>query len=266
MRQDGVIVCKCNHLTSFAVLMSLSPGLASHHYKVLSIITQIGLTISMVFLALNVFIFILFWRYVKSAQSIMKLNLSCVLFLANLIFLIGIDKTTNEVVCSTVAVLLHLLYLMVFFVMLVLGLHMLNGVLNPTYLGDNTLRNLLASYGTAVFVVAVSVGSTQLKGYGTDKYCWLSTETGLIWAFLIPVIVIITINFTIVVVVFKIMFNTTQMTRKTSFNRVKAGVRGFIVLLPVMGLTWIIGIFAFDSNMVVFHYLFSILNSLQEYE
>ncbi|XP_060559251.1 adhesion G-protein coupled receptor D1-like isoform X2 [Ruditapes philippinarum] len=71
------------------------------------------------------------------------------------------------------------------------------------------------------------------------------------------------INFIIVVVVLNIMFNTIQMARKTSATRVKAGVRGFIVLLPVMGLTWIFGIVAFDSNMVVFHYLFSILNSLQ---
>ncbi|XP_060559239.1 adhesion G protein-coupled receptor E3-like [Ruditapes philippinarum] len=195
IRQDGVIVCKCTHLTSFSVMMSLSPDLASGHYKVLSTITKIGLTISMVFIALNVFVYILFWRYVKSAQSIMKVNLSCVLFLANLIFLIGIDKTTNEVVCTTVAVLLHLLYLMVFFVMLILGIDMLNSVLNPTHLGHKTGRNLLVSYGIAMTVVAVSVGSTQLKGYGTDKYCWLSTETGLIWAFLIPVIVVITVCF-----------------------------------------------------------------------
>ena len=36
-----------------------------------------------------------------------------------------------------------------------------------------------------------------------------------------------------------------------------------IVLLPLLGLTWIIGIFAVNNNTQVFAWIFAILNSLQ---
>ena len=36
-----------------------------------------------------------------------------------------------------------------------------------------------------------------------------------------------------------------------------------LVLLPLLGITWIVGIFAVDENTAVFAWLFVILNSLQ---
>lgn len=36
-----------------------------------------------------------------------------------------------------------------------------------------------------------------------------------------------------------------------------------IVLLPLLGLTWVFGLFAVDKNTVVFAWLFTVFNSLQ---
>ena len=36
-----------------------------------------------------------------------------------------------------------------------------------------------------------------------------------------------------------------------------------IVLLPLLGLTWVFGIMAINKNTIAFQYLFAILNSLQ---
>ena len=36
-----------------------------------------------------------------------------------------------------------------------------------------------------------------------------------------------------------------------------------LVLLPILGITWIVGIFAVDENTAVFAWLFVIFNSLQ---
>ena len=40
-------------------------------------------------------------------------------------------------------------------------------------------------------------------------------------------------------------------------------IKGAVVLLPLLGLTWIFGVFAIDSNTTVFAWIFTVLNSLQ---
>lgn len=45
----------------------------------------------------------------------------------------------------------------------------------------------------------------------------------------------------------------------------RAGVKGMIVLLPLLGLTWVFGIMAINKDTIAFQYLFAILNSLQVY-
>ena len=40
-------------------------------------------------------------------------------------------------------------------------------------------------------------------------------------------------------------------------------MKGMIVLLPLLGLTWVFGIMAINKDTMVFQYLFAILNSLQ---
>ena len=40
-------------------------------------------------------------------------------------------------------------------------------------------------------------------------------------------------------------------------------IKAIIILLPLLGLTWIIGILAVNENTEVFAWIFAILNSLQ---
>ncbi|XP_045171745.2 adhesion G-protein coupled receptor D1-like [Mercenaria mercenaria] len=103
----------------------------------------------------------------------------------------------------------------------------------------------------------------KLEGYGNEKVCWLSVKTGLIWTFLIPVMLVILINLIIMVVVIRIMCGTAYMSKKTSTEKVKSGVLSIFVMMPIMGLTWMFGIFSMDEETVIFQYLFAVFNSLQ---
>ena len=58
------------------------------------------------------------------------------------------------------------------------------------------------------------------------------------------------------------MFNAV-MTRYVMLFYCRAGVKGMIVLLPLLGLTWVFGIMAINKDTIAFQYLFAILNSLQ---
>ena len=49
----------------------------------------------------------------------------------------------------------------------------------------------------------------------------------------------------------------------TRVQHVKAWLRRSLILLPVLGITWSFGLLTFFSSTTVFHYLFTIFNSLQ---
>ncbi|XP_060568535.1 uncharacterized protein LOC132727141 isoform X2 [Ruditapes philippinarum] len=263
-KEEEVVVCVCDHLTNFAVLMSPSKHqIEEEHKEALSVISMIGCIVSMICLVLNVAIHAFFWRFIKSVRYIIHMNLSCWLIVAYILFLAGINRTENKGVCIAMAVLLHLVFLIVFFGMLTEGCYLSYTVLKPLSTIKLGMPLMISSYVLAVIIVVISMGATQLQGYGTEQACWLSTETGLIWAFLVPVLVVIVINFISVVLVIRTMCGTTAMSKKSNKGRAKAALRCILVLMPVMGLTWGFGVLSLNSDTVAFQYIFAILNSFQ---
>ena len=59
------------------------------------------------------------------------------------------------------------------------------------------------------------------------------------------------------------MCNTVMFFFYVTLFTCRAGVKGMIVLLPLLGLTWVFGLMAINKDTIVFQYLFAILNSLQ---
>ncbi|XP_060594600.1 adhesion G protein-coupled receptor B3-like isoform X1 [Ruditapes philippinarum] len=263
-KDEEVVVCVCDHLTNFAVLMSPSTHqIKGEHKEALSIISMIGCIVSMICLVLNVAIHVFFWRFIESVRYIIHVNLSCWLIVAYILFLAGINRTENKDICTAMAVLLHLVFLIVFFGMLAEGCYLSYTVLKPLSTIKPGMPLMISSYVLAVIIVVISVGASQLQGYGTEQACWLSTETGLIWAFIAPVVVVIVVNFIIVVFVIRTMCGTTAMSKKSNKGRAKAALRCILVLMPVMGLTWGFGVLSFNSDTIAFQYIFAILNSFQ---
>ncbi|XP_052212919.1 adhesion G-protein coupled receptor D1-like [Dreissena polymorpha] len=122
---------------------------------------------------------------------------------------------------------------------------------------------LAGAYGIPAIIVGISMGATQLDGYGNERFCWLTVESGLFWAFAGPVLAIVMANLIILVLVLKKLFGVSAMSKKTDAEKIKAGVRSVFILLPVLGLTWVLGIFAVNKDTLVFQYLFAIFNSVQ---
>nr|XP_024650046.1 putative adhesion G protein-coupled receptor E4P [Macaca nemestrina] len=84
--------CKCFHLSSFAVLVALAPK----EDPVLTVITQVGLAISLLCLFLAILTFLL-CRPIQNTSTSLHLQFSLCLFLAHLLFLTGINRTEPEV-------------------------------------------------------------------------------------------------------------------------------------------------------------------------
>ncbi|CAK9800214.1 Latrophilin Cirl [Anthophora plagiata] len=262
-------VCECNHLTNFAVLMDVHAiRLDIAHQVALQIITYIGCIISVVCLVLAILTFQLF-RGLKSDRTTIHKNLCVCLLIAEILFVCGIGQTNQRIVCGIVAGLLHFFFLCAFAWMFLEGFQLYVMLIEVFEAEKSRLRwYYLVAYGAPLLVVAISCIIDPLS-YGTDRYCWLRADNYFIFSFVGPVILVILANLVFLSMAIYMMCrhaNTTVAMKSKEHSRLasaRAWLRGAIVLVFLLGLTWTFGLLYLNQESVVMAYIFTILNSLQ---
>ncbi|XP_057628445.1 adhesion G protein-coupled receptor E3 isoform X1 [Chionomys nivalis] len=269
---DSYTTCKCSHLSSFAVLMALSLEEDSV-LSALSVITYVGLSLSLLCLFLAAVTFVL-CQPIQNTSTTLHLQLSICLFLADLLFLTGINRTEPKVLCSLIAGMLHYLYLASFMWMLLEGLHLFLTVRNlkvANYCSSGRFKKRFmypVGYGIPAFIVAVSAIARH-KNYGTHTHCWLSLDKAFIWSFLGPVASIILINLVFYFQTIWILRSKLSSLNKEVSTLQDTKIMTFkaIVQLFVLGCSWGIGLFMvieFGKTVkLIIAYLFTIINVLQ---
>ncbi|XP_015262045.1 PREDICTED: adhesion G protein-coupled receptor E3-like [Gekko japonicus] len=258
--------CSCQYLSTYAVLMATIPKQGD---LVLVFISFIGLIISIICLFLSIVTF-LYCHAVQNSSTFIHLQLGLCLFFADILFLVGIDKTYNKVLCSVIAGMLHYLFLACFVWMFLEGVNLYFIVKNlkvANYSGANKRVRIfmyLCGYGIPALVVAISAASAPWA-YGTHYHCWLSPDKGFHWSFLGPVCAIIVINAVFFCLILKILHeklaslnskvSTLKNTRSLTFKA--------IAHLFILGLTWCLGLFQFGPLADIMAYLFTLTNSVQ---
>ncbi|GFR04288.1 latrophilin-3, partial [Trichonephila clavata] len=97
--------------------------------------------------------------------------------------------------------------------------------------------------------------------YGTDEVCWLSTEKGVIWAFMGPVACILMLNFAALILA---QWKASNISVKDdNVALFKRWLRVTFILFPVLGITWIFGFLFVGKHFEVAGYLFAFFNSFQ---
>ncbi|XP_053154045.1 adhesion G protein-coupled receptor L3 isoform X3 [Hemicordylus capensis] len=258
--------CSCNHLTNFAVLMAhveVKHGDAVHDL-LLDVITWVGILLSLVCLLICIFTFC-FFRGLQSDRNTIHKNLCISLFVAELLFLIGINRTDQPIACAVFAALLHFFFLSAFTWMFLEGVQ-LYIMLVEVFESEHSRRKYfyLVGYGMPALIVAVSA-VVDYKSYGTDKVCWLRLETNFIWSFIGPATLIIMLNVIFLGIALYKMFHHTAILKPESgcLDNIKSWVIGAIALLCLLGLTWAFGLMYINESTVIMAYLFTIFNSLQ---
>ncbi|XP_068722401.1 uncharacterized protein [Montipora capricornis] len=260
---DLSVTCACNHLTNFAILMQVKEfHISPDHLKALTAITYVGCGISLFGLVLTLATFLSLETLASERTSIHK-NLVVAIGLAQIIFLAGIDATYNPIACKAVALFLHYFYTAAFTWMLCEGIHLYSKVVEVFSEGSKMKYYYALGWGLPLTIVFISACS-RWSGYGNERACWISIADGLIWAFVVPVLIIMMINFVIMIMVIRVVVaSVTSLHNSGNNSQVRAGLKGMVVLLPLLGLTWVFGIMAINKDTIVFQYLFAILNSLQ---
>ncbi|XP_054459470.1 adhesion G-protein coupled receptor D2 [Anoplopoma fimbria] len=268
---SSVTSCLCNHTTNFAVLMNyLESKWSPEEELILTKLTFIGSGASLCALLVTLMLFTVL-DIPKSDRTSIHKNLFIALICAQVILLCSGSAIHNKVACTLVAALLHLFFMAAFSWMLVEGLLLWSKVVAVNLSEDRHMKYYyLIGWGLPVLIVTITLASASGK-YSADGYCWLSVQNGVIWGFAGPVIFIIMVN---VMVLSRVVIITISTAKRRSimlamgtspvdqaYEQIRAAVKAVLVLLPILGLTWLCGVLVPFS--IVMAYIFILLNSLQ---
>ncbi|XP_033125953.1 adhesion G protein-coupled receptor E3-like isoform X2 [Anneissia japonica] len=294
------VICYCNHTTNFAMLVQITENEPSGvHEVVLNYITIIGLSISLLALLITLSVYIFLWELWNCLRNNIHKNLVACMIVFNALFIFGANHTEDTGSCRAIAIFLHYSLLCMFTWMAAEAVYILDKVVRKTSSKWNKLcYYMIVCYTIPAIIVTITIASS-LNNYATDKICWLNVANGAIFAFLVPMYLILLFNILVTLKAANVIYERskgkvsshplesssggqTQIKKKTKeqldsrsagngikamhkkeTQQLKKALRGMLFLIPIFGLTWMFALFAFDSDRLFFQYMFAITNSLQ---
>ncbi|XP_068188956.1 adhesion G protein-coupled receptor B2 [Antennarius striatus] len=289
--------CLCSKISTYAVLAQQAKDSDMGPTSIPSIPLMVGCGVSCTALLVLLLIYAAFWRYIRSERSIILVNFCLSILASNLLILVGQSQTLSKGLCTVTAAFLHFFFLASFCWVLTEAWQSYLAVIGKMRSRLIRKRFLCLGWGLPALVVAVSVGFTRARGYGTASYCWLSLEGGLLYAFVGPAAVIVLVNMLIGIVVFNKLMSRDGISDKSKKQRagvpveahsrllLKCSKCGVIsstalssatassamaslwsscVVLPLLALTWMSAVLAItDRRSTLFQVLFAVFDSVQ---
>ncbi|XP_069394740.1 adhesion G protein-coupled receptor B3 isoform X13 [Paralichthys olivaceus] len=295
--------CLCDRVSTFAILAQQPREITMAYSGVPSVTLIVGCGLSCLALITLAVIYAVLWRYIRSERSIILLNFCLSIICSNILILIGQTQTHNVGVCIMTTAFLHFFFLASFCWVLTEAWQSYMAVTGKVRTRLIRKRFLCLGWGLPALVVAVSMGFTKTKGYGTPLYCWLSLEGGLLYAFVGPAAAVVLVNMVIGILVFNKLVSrdgildkklkhragydstslqmsephtgltlkcakcgvvsTTALSATTASNAM-ASLWSSCVVLPLLALTWMSAVLAMtDKRSILFQILFAVFDSLQ---
>ncbi|XP_050735928.1 uncharacterized protein LOC127008236 [Eriocheir sinensis] len=264
-------LCLCNHLTSFARLVTFDGvGATGVHAVILDTISIIGCALSIFSLLLVLFTFLLFQKWRRRLSNKILASLATAILCSLVVFLAGIQQTLIPELCRAVAVALHYFILASFGWMLVEAVHQYLKFVKVvgTYIPRFMWKASVCAWGAPllpIIVVLVYDSTLYDSDQGSeDKICWMSSTT-FKFAFLPPLAAIMATNLVLFVLIVhsatcgRVRITSTLSERQLRLTQLRMAVSVFFLL----GFTWVFGLLAFWRPSLVFSYLFCISNTLQ---
>uniref|UniRef100_A0A8C2BR89 Adhesion G protein-coupled receptor B1b n=1 Tax=Cyprinus carpio TaxID=7962 RepID=A0A8C2BR89_CYPCA len=184
--RDSSTTCVCDGLSTFALIARPNPDLNMDKSLLPSVTMIVGCGVSSLTLLLLIIIYVSVWKYIRSERSVILINFCLSIICSNALILISQTQARNKVMCALVAAFLHFFFLSSFCWVLTEAWQSYMAVTGRLRNRIIRKRFLCLGWGLPALVVAISVGFTKAKGYGTVNYCWLSLEGGLLYSFVGP--------------------------------------------------------------------------------
>uniref|UniRef100_A0A3Q3RJ16 Adhesion G protein-coupled receptor B1-like n=1 Tax=Mastacembelus armatus TaxID=205130 RepID=A0A3Q3RJ16_9TELE len=256
--------CVCDSLSTFAILARVNFDSIMDKALLPSVTLIVGCGVSSLTLLLLIIIYVSVWKYIRSERSVILINFCLSIICSNALILVGQTQARNKVVCTLVAALLHFFFLSSFCWVLTEAWQSYMAVTGRLRNRIIRKRFLCLGWGLPALVVAVSVGFTKAKGYGTVNYCWLSLEGGLLYSFVGPAAAVVLVNMVIGILVFNKLVSKDGITDVKLKERAGASLWSSCVVLPLLALTWMSAVLAItDRRSALFQILFAVFDSLE---
>uniref|UniRef100_H3DGN6 Adhesion G protein-coupled receptor B3 n=1 Tax=Tetraodon nigroviridis TaxID=99883 RepID=H3DGN6_TETNG len=257
--------CLCDPVSTFAILAQQPREITMEYSGVPSVTLIVGCGLSCLALITLAVIYAVLWRYIRSERSIILLNFCLSIVCSNILILVGQTQTHNMGVCIMTTAFLHFFFLASFCWVLTEAWQSYMAVTGKVRTRLIRKRFLCLGWeGLPALVVAVSMGFTKTKGYGTPLYCWLSLEGGLLYAFVGPAAAVVLVNMVIGILVFNKLVSRDGILDKKLKHRAGASLWSSCVVLPLLALTWMSAVLAMtDKRSILFQILFAVFDSLQ---
>ncbi|XP_011682085.2 adhesion G-protein coupled receptor G2 [Strongylocentrotus purpuratus] len=267
------LLCQCNHLTNFAVLMDIYGGstLDDKWTYILDVLSYAGCSLSIFFLFVTIVTF-LSVRKLRNPQPSRILMCLCISLLCLYIFFIILAslKTVTMTTCGIIVGFLHFSLLSSIAWMAVESFNMYLMVIKIFDRGG--IRNFMIkaavfTLGVPAVIVGLTGGIAQ-RGYMryNDGICGFLAEIPMIGGVLVPIATVIIYDSIIFVMVIRRLSRKVegrQLTKPIYKERIRR-LQNASALIILMGLTWAIGFFtAIEGASVSIQIIFIILNSLQ---
>ncbi|XP_036388557.1 LOW QUALITY PROTEIN: cadherin EGF LAG seven-pass G-type receptor 3 [Megalops cyprinoides] len=260
-RNTTHVRCQCQRLGTFGVLMDSSQReQLEGDLETLAVVTYSSLSVSLLALLLTVIVLSCL-RGLKSNTRSIHSNMAAAIFLSELVFLLGINQTEQQFLCTVIAILLHYFFMATFAWLFVEGLHIYRMQTEARNINYGTMRFYHAiGWGVPAIITGLAVGLDP-EGYGNPDFCWISIHDKLIWSFAGPVGIVIVMNGGMFLIVARMSCSPTQ--KETKKQSVFPTIRSAIILLLLASSTWFFGLMAVNNSVLAFHYLYTVLCCLQ---
>ncbi|KAI1894992.1 hypothetical protein AGOR_G00101390 [Albula goreensis] len=259
--------CLCSKLATFAVIAQQPREQEKGPSSFPSLPLMVGCGVSCTALLILLVFYAALWRFIRSERSMILLNFSLAILASNLLILLGQSQGLSKLskaLCTVTAACLHFFFLSSFCWVLAEAWQSYLAVHGNTRTRLIRKRFLCLGWGLPALVVAVSVGFTRARGYGSASSCWLSLEGGLLYAFVGPAAVIVLVNMLIGIVIFNKLVSRDGITDKSKKQKAGASLWSSCVVLPLLALTWMSAVLAItDRSSAMFQVLFAVFDAVQ---
>ena len=275
MRNTSAFVCSnlTQNYTSVKVIDKLAITLDFSPAEIY--VTLTGLSISLIALGITVFVYVCI-KTLQNTPGKNLLSLSCSLFLAELLMLVGPELAFLKDICRAVAILMHYFFLASFFWMNMMAVDVWvtfsRSFMQAGSHGKTSKRfrlySLFSWTGPALVVVAalmvefLASSSTFRPNYGRG-ICWLTNKNAVLIFFAAPLFLITLVNTVLFVATACNIYRSKSSSARQLGSDDSVEIAIYVKLFLVMGLTWVVGFVAVLVPHPVLWYSFIVLNTLQ---
>jgi len=274
----NMIECSCNHTTDFSILLLYQPYNQNlvNNRKYLFYFGFLGELISVICLFVCIIVYSTLKRKLKNDRLTIHTNLMTSLAIAHTTLLVTqvtwlvFESTLDDGICHVFTFTLHFTLLSCMGWMFVEGLVLYKKILVVLKRDSDQKSYLYMFIGWILPIILSSICICTSKIFGlkyTSNRCWLGKEDNVIWFFIGPVCVVLTFNFLIMC---KVLYVLARTQRKkiisknapvniTSNNQKPSTTylvgRGVLILTPILGIPWILGLFSNGSVIVSYFFV-----------